>query len=769
MVYEFSDLTLDLDRRELTRDGEPVKLTKLSFKVLEVLVQAAPALVSHDDLIDRVWGPNRVITPDNLAQRMKTLRQSLGDTPDEPRYVEGVRGEGYRLVPEVSIQPSTANGDAPTQAKRWGLYATVTVVLLAVLGWFAIGWMDRADTNAIASSEDSLAPVAAEPQRTRQPAIAVLPFANLSANSSNQFFADGIHDDLITRISNIRDIKTISRTSVMAYRGSDKKLQTIAGELGVTTILEGGVQRSGDQVRINLQLIDAETDAHLWAQTYTRALSAADVFAVQAEITEAVAGALKAVLSNDERQQFGKLPTANLQALDAYYLGKQYVAEHTSESIKQAIAAYQQAVELDPEFSAAFSNLALAMLGQVWLGGVSRRDQLEKSRPIIDQAILLDPQSTIAFTALGKWYDMAGDDEKAEQAYQQALKFGPNNTEALANYGNLKQWEFNDPAAAVALFRKAVEVDPRNIGRKIQLADVLGKTGQGSEAIALMEVLVTNHPESSGAHRVLGELYSSSEFRNVKAMKHLRLAYDLDPGHPGNSFNIANMYYRLGDLENSVLWLNHAAKLAPESEVAPDFLGWAYLNSGKYEDAREQFDRSGTDGDLHWSGVFMLARIDVAEGHPDRALRRYLEFADNFDGRKSFINFNYGTGAIAAYQQLGEHENAQALIDTLMSVIETDPPMSYDGVQVLDAALYTVSGQTEAAIATLSEWVSEGGASARLQILTQYELSVLLDDPRYQDLLQTVNTRLAEQRANLVRWESNGEIPPIPRVVTDPR
>src|SRR5210317_1726024 len=136
MIYEFSDLTLDLDRHLLTRGGQPVKLTKLSFKVLQSLVQAAPALISHNDLIDQVWGPKRVITPDNLSQRMKTLRQSLGDDPNQPIYIEGVRGEGYRLVPEVKIQsaqtPSRSSRQAPST-----LFLVSLVVLTLALGYIA--------------------------------------------------------------------------------------------------------------------------------------------------------------------------------------------------------------------------------------------------------------------------------------------------------------------------------------------------------------------------------------------------------------------------------------------------------------------------------------------------------------------------------------------------------------------------------------------------------------------------------------------------------
>jgi TolB-like protein/TPR repeat protein len=629
--------------------------------------------------------------------------------------------------------------------------------------------LDPVEDVQIAESAHEKGRSAAFAEYYGEKSIAVLPFSNLSPDESNRFFTDGIHDDLLTRISNIQDIKTISRSSVMTYRDSGKSLQTIAKELRVGTILEGGVQRAGDQVRINLKLIDVESKVNLWAQTYTRDLSATNVFVVQAEITEAVAGALQAVLTEDERRNFQKQPTANLQALDAYFLGNQYFDELKTESVEKAIIAYQSAVALDPEFAQAFSNLAQAFLEQIWLSGYPVQAQLEKSRPLIDEAILLDPQSTSAFTALGIWFQWAGDLDKAEKAYVQALELGPNNAGALANYGNLKMWLLDDPASAVGLLEKAVELDPQTVDHKIQLAEAMGRVGLAKEAITLLERSVKDQPLSSNGYRVLGNLYSEGEFRNDKAMKALRTAYDLDPGAPWSAFAVGNMYYRMGDFDNSVLWLNHAARLAPASEIEPDFRGWAYLNGRNFESARREFDRSTSGSTLHWLGVFMLARVDVAAGRPEDAIRRYMAFAPRFNGKKSIINFNFGVGAINAYRAMGEHQKAQALTDELMAIVDAVPPLNYHGVNILDACLYAVSGQTEAAIATLEQWVYQGGASSFLQTLTEFELSILAKDSRYQELLLTVNNRLAEQRENLARWESAGEMPPFPKEVTDSR
>ena len=770
MIYEFSDLTLDLDRHLLTRGEQPIKLTKLSFKVLQALVQAAPALISHDDLIGQVWGPKRVITPDNLSQRMKTLRQSLGDDPNQSIYIEGVRGEGYRLVPEVKIQSAQASSRSSRQALSSRLPVSLVVLALA-LGYIAFDKfvLDPVEDEQLAQSARQEGRSAVPTESLGDKSIAVMPFTNLSAESSNQYFADGIHDDLLTRISNIQDVKTISRTSVMTYRGSKKKLGDIAKELGVSTILEGGVQRAGDQVRINLQLIDAESDAHLWAQTFTRELTATNVFAVQAEITEAVASALKVILSADERSQLEKQLTANLQALDAYFMGNQLFNQTTSESVKQAILAYQAAIRLDPEFALAYSKQASAVLAQTGVSGLPAKAQLEKSRPLIDQAILLDPQSSEAFTALGSWYRRSGDTKKAIQAFEQAMALGPNNAVALANYGSIVQFEMSNPASAIKLFRRAIELDPQNIGLKRQLARAMPSVGRTGEGIRILEGIVAEHPDSPVGYRDLAQLYSNWEFRHDKGIMALRRAFELDPNHPPNSSMNAIMHWRLGDYDNTALWMNHIARLVPNPESARIYRGWAFIAQRNFESAREEFERPNLNDTLYWLGVFYLGSLDTAEGRPDDAIERYKDYAAEFDGRKSNVNFYFGVAAIKAYQALGEQEKAQALIDELIAIIDANPSVTYHDSAIHDASIYALSGQEETAIAILEEWVNRGGATSLLQQHIRHGLGVLTDDPRYQSILRTVNNRLSEQKTNLARWEASGEIPPMPREVVDPR
>ena len=678
----------------------------------------------------------------------------------------------FELTPEGLIRDKDIDhSQFDTAPSKQKLNRMIMVVLALALGYFAFDKfvLDPVEDVQIAKSAHQEGRSAALTESFGDRSIAVMPFTNLSAESSNQFFADGIHDDLLTRISNIQDIKSISRSSVMTYRDSKKKLAAIAKELGVSTILEGGVQRAGDQVRINLQLIDAASDAPLWGQTYTRELSATNVFVVQAEITEAVAGALQAILTADERRQLEKLPTANLQALDAFFLGNQLYDQRTSGSVGQAILAYQEAIELDPEFALAYSKQASAMLAQIGVSGLPQKAQIEKSRPLIDQAILLDPQSSEAFNALGNWYRWSGDTEKAFKAFEQAMALGPNNATALANHASMIRHEMSDPTSAIKLYRKAVELDPLNIALKMQLAIAMTSVGLASEGIELVERIVAENPDSAIALRDLALLYSDFEFRHDKGIKILRRAYELDPNHPTNSVVNAIMHWRLADYDNTALWMNNIARLIPNPESARVYHGWAFIAQGTLESAREIFERPVANHSLYWIGVFYLGSVDTAEGRPDDAIERYKDYAANFNGEKYNTNFNYGIAAVKAYRALDQQEKAQALIDQLVLAIKANPSVIYHDSAIHDASIYALSGQAEAAIATLEEWANRGGATSLLQQDIRHGLGVLEDDPRYQSIRHTVNNRLSEQKANIARWEASGEMLPMPKDVADPR
>jgi TolB-like protein len=307
--------------------------------------------------------------------------------------------------------------------------------------------------------------------------IAVLPFANLSRDTANEPFTLGIHDDLVTCISKIGSIKTISRTSVMQYRDSTKTIPQIARELGVSSVLEGSVQLSGDRVRINVQLIDAATDEHLWAEVYDRELTAKDIFSIQGEISAAIAEALRATLSPDERNRLLQIPTENMAALEAYFLGKQRITTRTATTIAEAIDHFQHAIELDPEFALAYVGLADSYLLLALYGSVTIDTMIEQAEPAVKRALELDDRSGEAHTSLAALQEFKKEFIDSEQTYKRALELNPNYSRAYHWFGEFLKNNLDRIDESAVLMSKAAELDPMSPTININLGVYLDVQG----------------------------------------------------------------------------------------------------------------------------------------------------------------------------------------------------------------------------------------------------------------------------------------------------
>jgi len=291
--------------------------------------------------------------------------------------------------------------------------------------------------------------------------IAVLPLVNRSVQPEDAFFAEGLHDELLTQLSRISALRVISRTSVMGYAGTTKRIPEIARELGVTTLLEGGVQRSGNRVRINVQLIDAATDEHLWAEVYDRELTADNLFDIQSDITRAIANALQAVLTGEEQQNLEKKPTENVEAY-AYYLRGKASAQgygRTIAQIDESIASFQTAIRLDPEFASAYASLTIDWAERYWNSDKLGEDMLH-SLDALQHAQTLAPESAATLTAEGYYH----------------------------------YWGFLDYAPAIKAFERALDREPGNTLAMRGKAYVLRRMGRVDEAIAVMEKIISLDP-----------------------------------------------------------------------------------------------------------------------------------------------------------------------------------------------------------------------------------------------------------------------------------
>ncbi|CAN5869194.1 adenylate/guanylate cyclase domain-containing protein [soil metagenome] len=318
--------------------------------------------------------------------------------------------------PVGATEHAGRGGGPPRPVGHWTRRRAGAGILIAIVALVASTWFLGRGSDAGGSGT----------------VLAVLPFENLSGDEATQPFVLGVHDDLLTHLSRIGTIKVISRTSVMGYEGSTKSVPEIAKELGATTVLEGGVQRSGDRIRMNVQLIDARTDEHLWAEQYDRTLTAEDVFAIQAEIAEQIAGALATTLTPEHKADLARAPTEDLEALDLYYQGIAYYRSRGGygfESARQAETSLAAAVEADPGFADAWAALAMARGWQL-RNGVST--DTTEAREALDRAVALAPEARETTLAEGVYlYYAKADFAAADERFQAALARWPDDVELL--------------------------------------------------------------------------------------------------------------------------------------------------------------------------------------------------------------------------------------------------------------------------------------------------------------------------------------------------
>lgn len=370
---------------------------------------------------------------------------------------------------------------SPTIPSSWSWFAG--------LAWFAADRLGRgADTRS--------API--------DKSVAILPFINLNGDEANESFTSGIHADLLTQIAQIKSVRTTSRTTVLKYRDSNKTIPEIARELGVAAIVEGGVQRAGNSIRVNVQLIDAAADRPLWTQVFDRDLTAASVFEFQSQIARAIARQLQANLSPEDHRRLSAVPTQDIAALDAYFVGKRLLEERTRESLALAAEYFENAVMLDPAFTLGWSGLADAyMLLPEYSYNVDRNMTKRKSRDALLHALELDPslpevRSSEAWYQLTRNYDWTG----AEKIFQASLASFPDNVNLLHWMSHTLSWQGRQEQG-LALARRAVAVEPDSRLMRTNLAYILTDLGDFELALEVAHRVVVRHPEYLGQRRNL--------------------------------------------------------------------------------------------------------------------------------------------------------------------------------------------------------------------------------------------------------------------------
>jgi adenylate cyclase len=465
MKYTVSDLTIDTGRQLVSRAADPIALPKLSYDLLLALVRAAPNLVSLDELMRQVW-PGIVVSPETVSQRIKLLRDALRDDPRVPRYIAGLRGRGYQMVAaveEIDVGPAAIPSAAISAA-----------------------------APPVANSSDPLSLRGAA-----RVAICVLPFANMSGDPEQEYFSNGITEDIITELSRWRLLAVRSRLASFRYSGVAVDMKQVARELNVRFIVEGSVRRMGAHIRITAQLIDSETGSHIWAEKFDRDLG--ELFAVQDQVVQTIVSTLVGRVRVSDAERARRKPPSSLAAYE-YVLRGNALSWDDPAGMAEAKRLFEKAIEVDPGYGLAHGLLA-AICWRKWEDDLGTSDAaLQEAFTLTKRAVELDENESTCFSMLAHTHLLRRSFDLALQHMRRATEMNPTNQWNSADMGSILIY-VGQAEEALAWFKRAKEIDPyfdepwywRAVGKAYMFL------GRYEEALAAFDHSPV-HPYRAAAH-----------------------------------------------------------------------------------------------------------------------------------------------------------------------------------------------------------------------------------------------------------------------------
>ena len=609
---EFGRFRLLPHRRELRADGVAVELGSRAFDILMVLIEARGALVSKDEFLSRVW-PDTMVEENNLVVQISALRKALGEDRD---FIRTVSGRGYRFVAEIhtsitapdaetrvdpdaaaEVARSAPSSNLPTAVSSEtehrevsGLPAGAAGITDAssssrqpsrLVGWrffaFGLARLLVASFSRILHSRNQASP--------KIRSIAVLPLESLSCDPSQDYFADGMTDELISALGQISALRVISRTSIMTYKGVRKLLPDIARELNVEVVVEGTVLRFGDRVRITAQLIRVPVERHIWAQSFEGDLR--DTLVLQSRVARAIAEQIRATVTKQEQAALQNSKPVNPGAYEAYLKGRYFMNKRTGDGLKKAIEYFNHAIEWDPTYAAAYSGLAdaYALSGDWKYGVLSPENAFSKAKAAATKALALDDNLAEAHASLAFALDLYGWDwETAETEYTRAIKLDP-------GYATARQWYswhlimMGRNEEGIRELTIAESLDPLSLIISADMADAL----------------------------CVARLYDEAVQKSIKTL-------EMDQ-------NFAVGHYELGQAleqkqmhDEAIVQFQRAIDLSGHSGAFDSYLGYAYAMSGRKEEALKIVDDLEARHDQNPSAAADIALIYVGLGDRDRAI-----------------------------------------------------------------------------------------------------------------------------------------------------
>lgn len=539
----FGVFELDLRAGELRKHGMRVRLQEQPLQVLEMLLARPGDVVTREELRNKLWAADTFVDFDHgLNKAVNKIRDALGDSAESPRFVETVARRGYRFLAEVTVPRADETRKTENQPRKrrapplaWQAFTAVLVVLLGVL----VIWKFRSTSHATPLVES----------------VAVLPLESLSGDPSQDYFADGMTDELITDLGQIRALRVISRTSVMSYKKARKPLPQIGRELGVDAVVEGTVLRSGDEVRITAQLIRAATDQHLWAQSYVGNMR--DALGLQTKVAHSIAEQIRISLTPDEEAALTKSKAVNPEAYEAYLKGRYFWNKRTGEGLQRAVEYFNQALAKDPNYAKAYAGLAdsYALLGNSDFAILSRQEAYPKAKAAAVRALELDNSLGEAHTSLAFCLGLfEWNWDGAEKEFQKAIALNPGYATAHQWYG-MQLSALGRSNQAIAEMRRAESLDPLSLVIGAGVADVLFAARRYDESIEQSRKVIEMDPNFPIAHFELGQALAQKKLYGP-AIGELKKARELSGGDATCTAVLASAYSESGRRNEAIELLN---------------------------------------------------------------------------------------------------------------------------------------------------------------------------------------------------------------------
>ncbi len=610
---KFGPFELDADKFELRKNGEAVKMDRAPLELLFFLVERAGKLVTRDEAVNHIWGKDVFIEPDSsLYTAVRKIRRALEDDTGEPRFIQTVSRKGYRFIAPVeealpeSLGPSKPEHDPvaaqPVRWKKYWLYASfLCLAAVALL---------------------LLIPHARQKSAPARIKLVVLPLENMSGDPQQEYLADGVTEEITTELGNLdpEHLGVVARTSAMHYKRSPKTMAQISGELGVSYLLEGSIRRSGHNVRITAQLIQAHDQTHLWARSYDRELS--DVLNVQREIASLVARQVRLTLSHYANERLATTARVNPDAYDAYLRGLQGWNQRTRDGFLDAIASFRRATELDPNYAPAFAGLARVYSLAPIFADIPASEAAPKSLAAANRAVSLDTGLADAHSAIGfvkghYLYDWP----VAKGEFELGVEMGSNDPYTHFFYSNSYLSPFGRHDEAIAEMRRAMELDP--LSRSIQ--SFAGKTflwaRRYQEALAQYQVanrldanFALNHERLACLYALLGKFEDAAaeetKARVLSGEEPAAVVAEMNRVRQAVAAHGAHGYW------SAELQLSEQPRQPPEGYSLPYGRAMVYAHLGQADEALANLERAYQDRETQMTELAVEPNFDALRVNP---------------------------------------------------------------------------------------------------------------------------------------------------------